>query len=336
MERSRTPRPDSTRAWSGSAAISPQTETGTPCALRRSHDAVRSCAARPGAAAGRGATPAGPPIHGEQILDEVVGAHAEEVDVGGEEIGGQGRARDLEGDSHRHVLRERRRPRSADPGALSSTRASADAEVARSGHEREHDAQRPVDGGPQAGRGAASGTAPASRRRRRRPAPPGRGSGWWARPAEVLAPDVPGAHGDRVRPHLSSSVAVDLDLLLLRRPRARAAEQVLGAEEADALRAVLSARSPPPPGTPRSPAGGPATPSRVTRGQRRGSPAAASSRGSRSWAARKPSRTGSEGSTTTSPRVPSTTTRAPGGHRRVASCSPTTAGMPSERARIDV
>ena len=63
---------------------------------------------------------------------------------------------------------------------------------------------------------------------------------------------------------------------------------------------------------------------------------ASSSRRSRSWPARKPASIGADGSSTSSPRVPSTTTRAPGGMSRVASTRPTTAGMPNERARIDV
>ena len=39
---------------------------------------------------------------------------------------------------------------------------------------------------------------------------------------------------------------------------------------------------------------------------------------------------------TTSPVSPSMMTEAPGGMRRLTSCRPTTAGTPSERARIAV
>ena len=152
-------------------------------------------------------------------------------------------------------------------------------------------------------------------------APPAPGWGCVGPPgARSSEAHVPGAHGDRVRAHLVEQPAVDLDLPLLAGPFPRAAQQVLGAEEADPLRAVrqrgrrlvgeldvgLQARRP------RRRA--------VTAGRVRVCCRRSSSRRSRSCAARKPASAGPEGSTTTSPaRCRPRPPGAPGGIRRVAS-----------------
>ena len=155
------------------------------------------------------------------------------------------------------------------------------------------------------------------------------------RGTQVLEPHVPGADGDRVGVHLVEEPAVDVDLLLLAREAPAAAEEVLGAEEADALRAVeLRGRR---------------LLGELHVGLEAHGDAVEGARGEgarplqalllapvASWAARKPSRAAPDGSTTTSPRVPSTTTRLPGGICRVASSRPATAGMPRERAMMAV
>jgi hypothetical protein len=46
------------------------------------------------------------PIYGQQVLDEVVGPDADELDLAGQEVGGEGSARDLEGQSRGKVVPE--------------------------------------------------------------------------------------------------------------------------------------------------------------------------------------------------------------------------------------
>ena len=174
-----------------------------------------------------------------------------------------------------------------------------------------------------------------SRRMRRSARSPSAGFALVGPPgSEVLGADVPGPHRHRVRPDLLEHPPVDLVLPLLVRPPARAAEQVLGAEEPDALRAVLQRV--------RRLLGE----LRVCRGERRarrpgsrraarGTPRAVRP-GARSWPARSAASAGSTGSMTT-PRA----CRPPPPWPRPGcawwrSCRPTTAGIPNERARIDV
>ena len=136
----------------------------------------------------------------------------------------------------------------ASPQGRPSARSEARASASRSrttrrsdgpGDEGEHHAQRPFFRRPQQGaelgqeRGGIAPDEPrrALPERRVRAGRPARG--------EVVGAHVPGAHGDRPRPQPLEQAAIDLDLLLLRRPPPGAAEEVLGAEQADALRAVL-------------------------------------------------------------------------------------------------
>ena len=209
-----------------------------------------------------------------------------------------------------------------------------EAQVARSGHEREEDAQGAVRGGAQQGpQLGAEGLGGAAHEAQGALAQGGVGAGGPARapgPRDRRPTSAPSPDGG----HLLEQPPVDLVLALLVRPAPRAPEQVLRAEEADPLRAVLQRRAPPPPGTPRWPRRATRVPSRVTQGRTR---ASARGRTRRSpCPARRTARAGSPGSITTAPCEPSTATVAPAGMRVVASCRPTTAGMPKERARIDV
>ena len=155
---------------------------------------------------------------------------------------------------------------------------------------------------------------------------------------QVLRAHVPGAHRDRVRASSARAAGGRPRTAAPRWATPRAAQQVLGAEEADALRAVRAARSPPRRGTPTLASRRTRTPSRVTRGQRRASAAGARPRGGRcSWAARKPARAGADGSTTTSPRGAVHHHQRPrAGCARVASLQADHGGDAEERARIDV
>ena len=100
-------------------------------------------------------------------------------------------------------------------------------------------------------------------------------------------------------PHLLEQAAVDLDLPLLGRPAARAAEEVLGAEEADALRAVLAARCAASSGNSTLAEEATRTPSRVTQGSARVSCSRGPHRAAAPWPARSAASAGSDGSTTT-------------------------------------
>ena len=166
------------------------------------------------------------------------------------------RARHLEVHADRHVLAELE-PRRRAARARLLEQGQRDAQVGEPADEGEHDAHRPVGARPQQ-RAQLHAERLRRRRSRRSARSPSAGFGLDGpgRP-ERLEADVPGAHRDRVRVHLLEQAAVDVDLLVLARPAQAPAEQVLGAEQPDALRRRAAAPSPPPRGTRRSPRAGP-------------------------------------------------------------------------------
>ena len=178
----------------------------------------------------------------QQVLDQVVRADAEEVDLGREQVGDHGRARHLEVHAHGDVLVEVE-PVCAQAGPGLLQQRQGDAQVRDPAHEREHDAHRPVVGRAQQRAQLHPERLRAARRSRRSARSPSAGLGLDGPDGpQRLEADVPGADGDRVRVHLLEQPAVDVELLLLARPAQAAAEQVLGAEQADPLRAVLLRR----------------------------------------------------------------------------------------------
>ena len=97
------PRPSSTSARRVSEPISPQRPTQMPAAWAASHRAVD--AAQDGRMQGlvEVGHPAVAPVHGQGVLDEVVGADAEEVAFGGQQVGHQHRRRGLDHDAQVEV-----------------------------------------------------------------------------------------------------------------------------------------------------------------------------------------------------------------------------------------
>ena len=157
------------------------------------------------------------------------------------------------------------------------------------------------------------------------------------RPRELPLVDVEGPDRHRPRRHALDHLPVDVVLLVLRRHVGRAAhQQELRSVQADAFGARRQRRGH---------IVGPldvglqldadavarrraARPQSARRRQRAARPGAR--------APRLPAASAGDGSMITSPVSPSMMTDAPGGMRRLTSCRPTTAGTPSERARIAV
>ncbi len=143
-------------------------------------------------------------VGGQRVLDEIVGADAEEVALGRQQIGDERRARRLDHDAERHLgivgdalaSRARRRPRRR---AASAARSSATPEM--SGKQDLHAARRPPRGRARAaacGRGRRGGASSGSSAA---PSPGWSPLGMRTDGRQLVAAEVERAEGDRPPPH---------------------------------------------------------------------------------------------------------------------------------------
>ncbi len=332
MLNSVSPRPTSRPTSAGSEAISPQSDTGMWCRVA----ARRTRRMQPQDRRVQRLVQIGHPIvgavHGQRVLDEIVGADGEEVHLGGQQVRRQ-RGR-------RHL--DHRADREARGGVdvardLIEDRASL-AHLLHRGHEGKHHAEGPVRG--RADQGAqlrpqhlGMGEAePQAAEPGPRPSALGTMRG-----AELALVEVEGPDRDRPRRDLLDQAPVQRVLRILGGRVERASgEHELGAIEPHAFGAVLVEERQI---LEQLDVGLEADAHAVGRRYRVRRPARALPRPRRrGFDARRcaPSICSAVGATVNSPVVPSRITGVPAAMRIDASCSPTMAGTFSERARIAV
>ena len=286
------------------------------------------------------------PVDGQAVLDQVVGADAEEVRLGGQQVDGQrgGGHLDHDADGHRAPSSARVPPprRVADRSAAFASRSSSTLDT--KGSSTRTAPCRPALASARNWVSNAS-RCPRLRRIARRPSGPRDRPASRARAAVVLLPcraarglrlvDVERADGDGVGRHPLDEIAVDAVLrLLVERLDGAAAQQELGSEQPDAFGAgrpgavdLLQALD-----VGLEPDG-----HAVDGHDRAGHPRRRRPDTRRPPFAPRPrplDRPPATGSMTTSPASPSTSTRVPGLMCFVTAGAPATAGRPSDRARM--